>query len=171
MARCDVPGVPKSVIPTINIAVKSSMTMCREIVDVLIYSGITLKGGARMGKKDRFQLKPLDEDALFRFHIVTRVLNLESLGELRSHAISVLAKQPHVDLKGEEKSVGERSIYRWLKEHKEHGTEGLRNHHRGLITTSVVITPDQLAFFKKLQSHSNISRSLLIFPISRDEAE
>jgi hypothetical protein len=55
-----------------------------------------------------------NNEALFRFQVVSTVLHYEFLGEKRSDAILVALKSVYLDENGEVRLVKKRTLYRWL---------------------------------------------------------
>jgi hypothetical protein len=56
----------------------------------------------------------LSPEALFRYQIVSAVRARELSGQRTDLAVRTVAGQRHLTLDGQEKTVGVRSIYRWL---------------------------------------------------------
>jgi len=66
-----------------------------------------------------------DPESLFRYSLVSLLLNHEHRGLARSEAIETLAAQRHVDLEGNERSVSTRTLYRWLSDFEQGGPDAL----------------------------------------------
>lgn len=69
--------------------------------------------------------KPPNPKILFRYTLISQVLNRVYRGEPRPEAIEAVAEQRHVDLDGRECSVSARTLYRWLAAYEQAGSEGL----------------------------------------------
>ena len=75
---------------------------------------------ARQNRKSR--AKRHREEALFRHHVISRVLALEFGGAVRSEAIEGVARDAHFTSDGRCCRVSARTIYRWLAAYAEAGT-------------------------------------------------
>jgi len=69
--------------------------------------------------------KKAENEALFRHQVVVAVLAIEARGELRAEAMREVAEALWVGPHGQARRVSVRSLYRWLKQYREHGLEGL----------------------------------------------
>lgn len=66
-----------------------------------------------------------DPESLFRYSLVSLLLNHEHRGLARPEAIETVAAQRHVDLEGNERSVSTRTLYRWLSDFEQGGPDAL----------------------------------------------
>ena len=69
-------------------------------------------------------LRP-DPESLFRYSLVSLVLNHEHRALARSEAVETVAAQRHIDLEGEERTVSARTLYRWLADFEQGGPDAL----------------------------------------------
>lgn len=102
---------------------------------------------------------PPSAEALFRYRLVSEVTARLLRGESRGRAVRDLVAQVHHDLTGRARRVSQRSLYRWLAQHREHGYAALRPAQRPRIERSVVLADDLLDFIvaqKKLDPQASI---------------
>ena len=69
--------------------------------------------------------KPPNPKILFRYTLISQVLNRVYWGASRAQAIETVAGQRHVDFDGRACSVSARTLYRWLAAFEQAGSEGL----------------------------------------------
>jgi len=69
-------------------------------------------------------LRP-DPESLFRYSLVSQVLNHEHRGLVRPEAIEKVAAQRHIDLEGKDRTVSTRTLYRWLSAFEQGGPDAL----------------------------------------------
>ncbi|MEA2080684.1 MAG: helix-turn-helix domain-containing protein [Pseudomonadota bacterium] len=67
-----------------------------------------------------------DPESLFRYSLVSLVLNHEHRGLARPEAIETVASQRHIDLEGNDRTVSTRTLYRWLSDFEQGGPDALR---------------------------------------------
>jgi len=85
-------------------------------------------------------------EALFRYRIVSAVRALELGGLGRSAAVCAVAATHHFDEDSASRTVGERTIYRWLAGHEGQGLAGLERAVRPKIDRSLVLGDELLTF-------------------------
>ena len=90
-------------------------------------------------------LRP-DPESLFRYSLVSLVLNHEHRGLARPVAIEEVAAQRHIDLKGKARTVSARTLYRWLSSFEQGGPDALMPATRK--GGPVVLSQELLAFFR-----------------------
>jgi transposase InsO family protein len=90
-----------------------------------------------------------NNEALFRFQVVSTVLHYEFLGEKRSDAILVALKSVYLDENGEVRLVKKRTLYRWLACYELLGFDGLIPASRDKTDNSVVLSKSLLDFCKQ----------------------
>jgi transposase InsO family protein len=66
-----------------------------------------------------------DPESLFRYSLVSLVLNHEHRGLARSEAIEKVAAERHIDLDGKDRTVSTRTLYRWLSAFEQGGPDAL----------------------------------------------
>jgi putative transposase len=66
-----------------------------------------------------------DPESLFRYSLVSLVLNHEHRGLARPEAIETVAGQRHIDLEGNDRTVSTRTLYRWLSDFEQGGPDAL----------------------------------------------
>ncbi|MEJ2387242.1 MAG: hypothetical protein P8Y27_08015 [Chromatiaceae bacterium] len=66
-----------------------------------------------------------DPESLFRYSLVSLILNHEHQGLVRPEAIAEVAAQRHIDLEGKERTVSERTLYRLLSSFAQGGPDAL----------------------------------------------
>jgi len=64
-------------------------------------------------------------ESLFRYSLVSLVLNHEHRGLARPEAIAKVATQRHIDLDGKDRTVSTRTLYRWLSAFEQGGPDAL----------------------------------------------
>jgi len=87
-----------------------------------------------------------DPESLFRYSLVSLILNHEHRGLVRPVAIEEVAAQRHIDLAGKERTVSVRTLYRWLSSFEQGGPDALMP-----VTRKggpVVLSQELLAFFR-----------------------
>ena len=87
-----------------------------------------------------------DPQLLFRYSLVSLVLNHEHRGLVRPEAIAEVAAQRHIDLEGKERTVSVRTLYRLLSSFAQGGPDALIPATRK--GGPVVLSPDLLTFFR-----------------------
>jgi len=85
--------------------------------------------------------------ALFRFTVVSQVLNLRLAGLPPVVAVSEVARRRHRQLDGTARRVSLRAVYRWLAAYERDGILGLESTPRPRIDSSTVLPVDLLEFF------------------------
>jgi putative transposase len=100
-----------------------------------------------------------NEEALFRYQVVSSVLHNETLGKKRSVAISTALEIPFLDTNGKLRKVKKRTLYRWLALYEVNGFFGLIPVSREKTSSSVVLKP-QLLDFCKTQKQQDPSTSI-----------
>ena len=92
-------------------------------------------------------------EALFRYQLVSEVLNRERQGEVRSQAIEAVAENSTTARCNTEamkpRKISDRTIYRWLAAFEKDGFEGLFRAKRKRIEGSMVLEKSLLDFFKE----------------------
>jgi len=69
--------------------------------------------------------KKAENETLFRHQAVTVILAREARGEVRAEAVRAVAEASLIS-DGQLRRVSVRSLYRWLRQYREHGLEGLK---------------------------------------------
>jgi putative transposase len=87
-----------------------------------------------------------DPESLFRYSLVSLLLNHEHRGLARSEAIETVAAQRHVDLEGKDRTVSTRTLYRWLSAFEQGGANALMPVPRQ--GGPLVLSQDLLDFFR-----------------------
>jgi putative transposase len=87
-----------------------------------------------------------DPQLLFRYSLVSLVLNHEHRGLVRPEAIAEVAAQRHIDLEGKERTVSVRTLYRLLSSFAQGGPDALIPATRK--GGPVVLSRDLLTFFR-----------------------
>jgi putative transposase len=87
-----------------------------------------------------------DPESLFRYSLLSQVLNHEHRGLARPEAIAEVAAQRHIDLAGKERTVSTRTLYRWLSAFERGGPDALVPVPRQ--GRSLVLSQDLLDFFR-----------------------
>ena len=96
------------------------------------------------GKNRKSRARRHREEALFRHHVLSRVLALEFGGAVRAEAIEKVARDEHFTSDGRCRRVSVRTIYRWLSAYGEEGAlESLEPKKRPRIETSVALPSDR----------------------------
>ncbi|RLB45241.1 MAG: hypothetical protein DRJ42_30370 [Deltaproteobacteria bacterium] len=91
-----------------------------------------------------------DPEALFRFLLVSRVRTLVGAGRRVTLTVRRLAGEVHVDFKGARRTVGTRTLFRWLAAYDAEGLSGLvRKTREG--TKSSAVLPEELLLFAKAE--------------------
>ena len=88
-----------------------------------------------------------DPESLFRYSLVSLVLNHEHRGLARPVAIEEVAAQRHLDLEGKARTVSARTLYRWLSSFEQGGPDALMPATR--TGGPVVLRQELLAFFRE----------------------
>ncbi len=91
------------------------------------------------------RLRPSPE-SLFRYSLVSLVLNHEHRGLVRPEAIKHVAAQRHIDLEGNDRTVSTRTLYRWLSDFEQGGPDALMPATRN--AGPLVLSQDLLDFFR-----------------------
>ncbi len=102
-----------------------------------------------MASKHPLPSNHIQDEALFRYQVVSFVLSRETMGDLRVVAIAKAVEMVHQDGKGKARRISARSIYRWLKAYQQKGIDGLGTQLRPRIKDSLAVNQEQLAFFKQ----------------------
>jgi putative transposase len=87
-----------------------------------------------------------DPESLFRYSLVSLVLNHEHRGLVRPEAIAEVAAQRHIDLEGNERTVSVRTLYRLLSSFAQGGPDALIPATRK--GGPMVLSRELLAFFR-----------------------
>ena len=87
-----------------------------------------------------------DPESLFRYSLLSQVLNHEHRGLARPEAIAEVSAQRHIDLAGKARTVSARTLYRWLSAFERGGPDALVPVPRQ--GRSLVLSEDLLAFFR-----------------------
>ena len=87
-----------------------------------------------------------DPESLFRYSLVSLVLNHEHRGLGRPEAIETVAAQRHIDLEGKDRTVSARTLYRWLSDFEQGGPDALMPATRK--GGPVVLSRELLDFFR-----------------------
>jgi len=103
-----------------------------------------------MTKKYRkSRAKKRQEEALFRYQIVSQVFALEFGGAVRAEAIKKVADETHFIKEGRSRKVSVRTVYRWLAAYNDdEGLASLEPALRKLIETSVVLPEAFIDFIR-----------------------
>ncbi len=88
-----------------------------------------------------------DPQSLFRYSLVSLLLNHEHRGLARPEAIAQVAAQRHIDLEGKDRSVSTRTLYRWLSAFEQGGPDALMPKPRQ--GGPLVLSPPLLDFFRE----------------------
>jgi transposase InsO family protein len=91
-------------------------------------------------------VKPLSEEALLRYQVVSLVRARLLAGMSRADAVKDVAALVHATLGGELRRVSERSVYRWLATYEHEGVEGLEEKPREAGAASRVLDRRLLEF-------------------------
>lgn len=89
---------------------------------------------------------PPDPESLFRYSLVSLVLNHEHRGLARPEALEKVAAQRHIDLKGNARTLSTRTLYRWLSDFEQGGPEALMPATRQ--AGPLVLSQELLDFFR-----------------------
>lgn len=103
--------------------------------------------------------QPPSAEALFRFQVISDVLSRVLRGEVRADAIEAAAGQPFVTDNGKPRTVGVRTIYRWLNAYEKRDLTKLEPASRKRTKTSVVLS-QKLLDFVAAQKKEDIAASL-----------
>ena len=95
----------------------------------------------------KIEPKPPNPEGLFRYSILSQVINRILGGQTRPEAIEAVSSRIVMDLVGKTRSISVRTIYRWLAAFEEGGSQALEP----TIRTSQVLSlpEDLLDFFKQ----------------------
>ena len=94
--------------------------------------------------------EPLTEkEALFRYLLVSRVLVRVESSDPVSRAVRQVAGEVHLSFAGKRRTVGERTLYRWLAAYRKDGLKGLLPKPRLPGPASTVLSPKLLVFAEK----------------------
>lgn len=93
-------------------------------------------------------IHPASSEALFRFAVVSQVLSRERAGEKLVDAVVAAAGVYHLSLDGTQRTVGKRTIYRWLAAWREEGIAGLEPAERPKCDGSEALDERFLVFLK-----------------------
>lgn len=97
--------------------------------------------------------KPSMNEALFRYQLVSEVLNREHQGEVRSQAIAAVSENSAAARfnagAAQPLKVSERTLYRWLAAFEKDGFDGLFRAERKPIEGAMVLEKSLLDFFKE----------------------
>jgi putative transposase len=103
-----------------------------------------------MGKRRKSRARKRQEEALFRYQVVSRVLALELGGAVYSDAVRSAASEVHYVSNGSSRRVSVRTLYRWLAAYRDGGTlECLAPAERHRTTTSKVLPEPFIAFIRE----------------------
>ncbi len=89
---------------------------------------------------------------LLRYRVVSAVQALMLGGLKRSAAISAVAEQLHPGHQGGAYKFSRRTVVRWVKAFDEEGLDGLRDTPRTRCDSSIVLTPELLAYLEAQKS-------------------
>ena len=89
-----------------------------------------------------------DPEALFRFLVVSRVRALVDAGGRIAETVHQVAGEFHVDLSGARRTVGVRTLYRWLALYEAAGLSELVRKRRAAAKSSTVLSEKLLRFAK-----------------------
>jgi len=95
-----------------------------------------------------------DPEALFRFLLVSRVRAEVEAGGKVSQAVGRVAGEVHLTFDGKSRTVGERTLYRWLAAFEEEGLAGLVPQAREKTEASTVL-PERLLLFAKKEKEDD----------------
>lgn len=90
-----------------------------------------------------------DPEAAFRFLLVSRVRAEVGTGRPVTETVRRLAAETHVDFSGARRTVGARTLFRWLAAWEESGLAGLARKPRKGTESSTVLPAELLAFAAK----------------------
>lgn len=103
-----------------------------------------------MGKTAKTRRKQREQEALFRHHLISRVLALEFGGASRPEAVCEVAGEQHFFSDGEPRQVSVRTLYRWLAAYGEEGMlKSLEPAERTHTETSMVLPDAFIAFIRE----------------------
>jgi len=95
-----------------------------------------------------FPPHPASAEALFRYTVVSQVLARELRSEPRASAVAAVADRPHRTVSGRLRTVGRRTLYRWLQLWSRGGFEALEPRPRPRTPASQVLPEALLAFVR-----------------------
>lgn len=87
-----------------------------------------------------------DPEAAFRFLLVSRIRAEVGAGRPVTEAVHRVAAEIHVDFSGSRRTVGSRTLFRWLAAWEENGLAGLARKPRKKTESSTVLPAELLAF-------------------------
>lgn len=100
-----------------------------------------------------------DPEALFRFLLVSRVRTVVGAGRRVTEAVRQLSKEVHLDFKGAQRTVGVRTLFRWLAAYDARGLPGLVRKIREAARSSTVL-PEELLLFAKAEKEDDPQASV-----------
>ncbi len=100
-----------------------------------------------------------DPEAGFRFLLVSRVRLETANGRRVTEVVRRLAAEVHVDLTGARRTVGVRTLFRWLAAYDAKGFAGLRRKERSCTESSTVL-PEKLLRFAKEEKEEDPQASV-----------
>ena len=95
-----------------------------------------------------------DPEALFRFLLVSRVRTMVGAGGRVTLAVRQLSEEVHLDFKGTQRTVGVRTLFRWLAAYDARGLPGLVRKIREAASSSTVL-PEELLLFAKAEKEDD----------------
>ncbi len=95
-----------------------------------------------------------DPEALFRFLLVSRVRTAVGAGGGVTETVRQLSREVHLDFKGTQRTVGARTLFRWLAAYDARGLPGLVRKIRDAAISSTVL-PEELLLFAKAEKEDD----------------
>jgi len=103
-----------------------------------------------MGKRQKSRAKKRQEEALFRYQLISRVLALELRGAVRADAVREVADDFHFTSDGGTRRVSIRTLYRWLATYIVDGMlQNLEPSERKRTETSVILSSAFIDFIRE----------------------
>jgi putative transposase len=100
-----------------------------------------------------------DSEALFRFLLVSRVRTVVGAGGGVTETVRQLSREVHLDFKGAQRTVGVRTLFRWLAAYDARGLPGLVRKIREATRSSTVL-PEELLLFAKAEKEDDPQASV-----------
>lgn len=101
---------------------------------------------------------PSDE-ALFRYHVLGAIRLHVAVGGRAAEVIARLAGEVHVDLRGQQRRLSARTLYRWLRAYETDGLAGLEPERRQRLIGSRTL-PAELLEFCRLEKEQDRDASI-----------
>ncbi len=95
-----------------------------------------------------------DPEAIFRFLLVSRVRTAVGAGGGVTETVRQLSREVHLDFKGTQRTVGARTLFRWLAAYDARGLPGLVRKIRDAAISSTVL-PEELLLFAKAEKEDD----------------